>query len=80
MIKMRKKDCELDRLEKKLKSENIERCLNCKLFCKCIELKEEVCTCERFRELPLREQLIVVNLAEFSKLKGAKDLPLTSFC
>jgi len=80
MIKMEKEDKNLDRLEKKLKVENIERCLNCELFIKCIERKEEIVCCQRFKETLLSEQLIIVNLTEYSKLKGMKNLSLSSFC
>ena len=80
MIKMKKENKNVDKIEKKLKIENIERCLNCKLFSSCTEMKEEIVVCSRFKELPIRRQLIVVSLAEYSKLKGTKNLTLCSFC
>jgi hypothetical protein len=80
MIKMKKENENTDRIEKKLKIENIKRCPNCRLFSSCTEMKEEIVVCSRFKEIPIKEQLIVVNLAEYSKLKGTKNLSLCSFC
>ena len=77
---MKKEDRELDRLERKLKIENLERCLNCKSFLKCTLLKEEVSICSSFEEIPLKKQLIIVNLKAYSRLKGTKNLSLCSFC
>jgi len=80
MIKMNKKLFKLSKVEKKLKLENIERCLNCKLFSDCPETKEEVIVCSKFKEIPVKQQLVIVKLSDYSKLKDSKTPLLCSFC
>ena len=66
MIRMKKED-----LERKLRIERFERCLNCKNFWKCGETKDLIEICEHFEEEPIERQKVVVNLVEFSKLGGS---------
>ncbi len=80
MIKMRKELEKLDILEKKLKIENIERCLNCKSFLRCKERKEDVVVCEHYKEVPVKQQLVIVKLSEYEKLHDSKNKSLCSFC
>jgi len=77
---MHKKLIGLSKIEKKLKIENLERCLNCSCFNRCLELKEEVALCEKFKEVPMKKQLVIVSLEENSRLKGRKDMSLYTFC
>jgi hypothetical protein len=52
---------------RKLKIENLTRCLNCSRFPRCGEsFKENVVECERVRELPTEKQVVVVKLSEWS--------------
>ena len=80
MIKMNKKLFKMSKIEKKLKLENLTRCINCRLFCNCAFRKEEIVICESFKELNVKKQLIIIPLEEYSELKGRKDLFLSSFC
>lgn len=57
---------------RKLKIENLERCMNCLGFVACKEeKKEDVVDCTRFREEPIERQKVAANLVEFSKLGGS---------
>lgn len=58
---------------RKLQVSNIERCLNCERFSECEERKEEIVICDKFKELNVKRQLIIVSLVEYSKLKGVKN-------
>ena len=80
LIKMNKERFKLIKVEKKLKIENIERCLNCKLFIECEERKEEVVVCNRFKETPAKDQLVVVRLSLYGKKLEAKNQSLCSYC
>jgi hypothetical protein len=77
---MRKEDCELDKLERKLKIEYIELCLNCQLFIRCCERKDGIVCCGKYKEMPLEDQLVIVGFTEYSKLRGTKNLSLSYFC
>ncbi|NLE04461.1 MAG: hypothetical protein GX638_06640 [Crenarchaeota archaeon] len=63
MIKMNEK------LERKVRIENVNRCLNCISFVTCSEsFKENIADCgEKFVELPLDKQVLVVSLIEEQK-------------
>jgi hypothetical protein len=63
----------VERVALKMKISNIERCLNCELFSDCPHQKEEMITCEKFSQLPIGKQLIVVSLEQFGKLHGIKN-------
>ena len=80
MIKMNKKFFKLSRVEKKLKLENLTRCLNCALFCQCELRKEEMIVCDKFKEISAKKQLVVVSLEEWAELKARKDMSLCKFC
>ena len=66
-----------ERLTRKLRTENGERCLNCTNFSDCQENMAEIAICEKFNEIKIEDQAIVVGLAEYSRLKGTKN---TSLC
>lgn len=74
---------EINRAARSLARSNIERCLQCKLFstpkCK-VPYKEEILICKKFVQLSLKNQVVIVGLVEFSRLKGTKSqMPLSSF-
>lgn len=53
-------------LERKLKIENLTRCMNCFAFVTCKEpYKENVADCDHFVEIQSRKQVIVIGLAEW---------------
>jgi hypothetical protein len=55
------------KVERKMKIENLERCMNCLGFEICKErMKEDVVDCDHFEELSDNEQVVVVNLNEWS--------------
>ena len=56
-------------LERKLKRERVEACLNCKKFEECDSIGEFE-ECVDFSELDVNEQVVVVSLKEYSKLKS----------
>ena len=62
-----------ERLARKLRVETLERCLNCSHFADCLENMVDIVVCERFDELRVEDQVIVVGLIEHSKLKGSKN-------
>ena len=70
----------MNKIEKKLKLENLTRCLNCRLFCDCDLKKEEMIVCDRFKEINVKKQLIIVPLEEWAELKARKDMSLCQFC
>ena len=80
MMKMNKKLFKLSKVEKKLKLENLTRCINCALFCQCELRKEEMIVCDRFKEINTKKQLIIVSLEEWAELKSRKDMSLRQFC
>lgn len=56
---------ELERVERKLKILNLNRCMNCSAFVSCVEpLKEDIADCDHFDELPDEEQVGVVTLGK----------------
>ena len=55
-------------LERKLRIENLTRCMNCEAFVTCGECeKENVVECSHYREIPPRKQVVVVGLSEWCK-------------
>ena len=55
-------------IERKLRIENLTRCMNCSVFVTCAEpFKENVADCDHFLELPDSEQVVVVKLNEWAK-------------
>ena len=77
---MNKKLFKMSKIEKKLKLENLIRCINCALFCQCGLQKEEIVVCDKFREINVKKQLIIVSLDEYAELKSRKDMSLCQFC
>ena len=67
---MKKEIFRLSKIEKKLKIENLTRCLNCALFCKCRLQKEEIIVCEKYREIDVERQVVIVPLKEWSHLSS----------
>jgi hypothetical protein len=52
-------------VERKLKIENLTRCMNCLAFVACCELrKEDIVDCQNFKEIGLENQVTLVNLRE----------------
>jgi hypothetical protein len=50
---------------RKLKIENLTRCMNCSGFVACCELrKEDIVDCQNFKEVGLENQVTLVNLKE----------------
>ena len=56
-------------LERKLKSERVQVCLNCKRFTKCDKIGkfEE---CEDFLEINCNMAMVIVRLEEYAKLES----------
>lgn len=56
-----------EKVERKMKIENLERCMNCVGFEDCKEkMKEDIVDCDHFEELDEEDQVVVVNLNEWS--------------
>jgi hypothetical protein len=52
-------------VERKLKIENLTRCINCLAFVVCCESrKEDIADCVRFKEVGLGNQVTVFNLRQ----------------
>lgn len=60
-------------LECKLRTERVERCLNCLNFRRCEEVIQLVEICGHYKEMPIKMQKIVVDLELYSSLQGCKD-------
>jgi hypothetical protein len=57
-------------IERKLRIENLTRCMNCAAFVTCKECeKENVVDCDHFVEILEKEQVVVVRLDEWSRGK-----------
>ena len=56
-------------LERKLKLERVEACLNCKQFAQCENIGKFV-ECEEFVELEREKAKIVMRLDEYAKLEA----------
>jgi hypothetical protein len=55
------------KIERKMKIENLTICMNCVGFVNCKEeMKEDIVDCDHFEELLDDEQVVVVNLNEWS--------------
>ena len=53
--------------QRKLKIENLTRCMNCSVFVTCKEsFKENVVDCDHFSEIPTQKQVLVVKLVEWA--------------
>lgn len=53
-----------DKVRRKLKIENMNRCFNCERFVDCVlGIKEDIVVCDHFVEMPDSLQVIVVNLS-----------------
>ena len=58
-------------LERKLKIERVEVCLNCNLFIDCENIGMFV-ECEDFLEVEMERVMIIINLDEYSRLESCK--------
>jgi hypothetical protein len=54
-----------DELERKLKIEHLERCMNCKTFVHCVLVKDEIVCCAKYQEVDEREQVVVIDLEHY---------------
>ena len=54
-----------DEVKRKLKIENLERCMNCRLFTHCPLVKDEIVCCSKFQEVDVNEQVVVVGLEHY---------------
>ena len=59
-------------VERRLRIEHLERCMNCRLFPSCTERgKEDIECCELFDELDSKDQVVVISLERHCRLEGA---------
>jgi hypothetical protein len=58
-------------LQRKLKVERVEVCLNCTLFTDCNNIGQFV-ECEEFVEVDSEKAMVIVRLDEYSKLESNK--------
>jgi hypothetical protein len=59
-----------EEVDRKLRIENLTRCMNCSGFVTCREpFKEDVVDCDHFSELPDEKQVVVVGLCEWARGK-----------
>jgi hypothetical protein len=57
-------------LQRKLKIENLTRCMNCSVFVTCKEpFKEDIVDCSHFQELPDEKQVVVVGFCKWIRGK-----------
>lgn len=56
-------------LERKMKLERVEACLNCKVFTECVNIGRFV-ECEEFVEVDCGKAMIIVSLDEYSRLES----------
>lgn len=57
-------------IERKLRIENLTRCMNCSAFVTCKECeKENVVDCDHFVEIADEEQIVIISLCEWAKGK-----------
>ena len=63
---MKRKD-----LERKLKTERVETCLNCMLFTDCDDIGRFV-ECANFLEVGCKRVMFIVRLDEYSKLESRR--------
>lgn len=62
-----------EELERKLKRERVEICLNCQNFVECDRIGQiEPCNCEDFDEVQDCEQFVIVSLDEYAKLQDGR--------
>jgi hypothetical protein len=56
------------KFERKLRIENLTRCMNCEAFVTCGECeKENVVECDHYKEIAPRKQVLVISLSEWCK-------------
>jgi hypothetical protein len=56
-----------EEVDKKLRIENLTRCLNCSVFVTCKEpYKENAAECDHFEEIQSQKQVVVIGLAEWA--------------
>lgn len=57
-----------EEVERKLRIENLTRCMNCSAFVTCKEsYKENVIDCDHFVEIGEEKQVVVIRLVEWAK-------------
>jgi hypothetical protein len=59
-------------LERKLKIERVETCLNCNLFTDCDDIGRFV-ECEDFLKVEREEMIVIVGLDKYAKLDSIKS-------
>ena len=59
-------------LERKLKTERVETCLNCNLFTDCEDIGRFV-ECTNFLEVESKRVMIIVRLDEYSNLESGRQ-------
>ena len=57
-----------EELERKLKRERVEKCLNCKWFVECNDIGEYE-ECDEYSEVDLKEQVVVISLSDYGRLR-----------
>jgi len=61
-------------LERKLKLERVAVCLNCRWFVECCNVGEFE-ECADFVEVDVEEQVVIVSLSEYAKLRDGEPQP-----
>ena len=56
-----------EELERKLKRERVEKCLNCKWFVGCDDIGEYE-ECDEYSEVDLKEQVVIISLSDYERL------------
>jgi hypothetical protein len=54
-----------DEVKRKLRVENLERCMNCRQFTHCPLIKDEIVCCAKYQEVDEKEQVVVINLKHY---------------
>jgi hypothetical protein len=61
-----------DELERKLKRERVERCLNCRWFEECNKIGEYE-ECVHHSEIEEEKQYVIISLRDYVRLKHVRD-------
>ena len=62
-------------LERKLKTERVEACLNCQRFTKCDDIGQFV-ECAEFMEVEAEKAMVIIRLDEYARLGSSKKRQL----
>ena len=58
-------------VDRKLRIENLTRCMNCLAFVTCVECnKENVVECDHYREIVPRKQVLVMLVGDWLQMDG----------